>query len=68
MHRKIQEYALCTIEMTENHAIRICISIFYFFAYQNKIFEQDFIQRDKNEKKHASQINRILNNMTSHVN
>ena len=50
MHRKMQEYAFCTIKMIENLLIRIRISIFYFFKYQNQIFDENFIQRNENEK------------------
>ena len=35
--------------------------------YQNGIFDENFIQWDENGKKHASQINRILNTMAAHV-
>ena len=51
MHLKMQKYALCTLKMTENHSIRIRTSIFYFFEYQNKIFDKDFIQWDEKKKK-----------------
>ena len=68
IHRKTQKYALRTMKMIENNSIRIRISIFYFSEYRSEIFDENFIQRDKNEKKHTSQINRILNIMTSYVN
>ena len=67
MYRDMQKYALRTMKMTENYSVCICISIFYFSEYQNETFDKNFIQWDENEKKHASQINRILNIMTSHV-
>ena len=68
MHRQMQKYALRTIKMIENHSIHIRISIIYFPEYQNKIFDENFIQWDKNEKKHVTQINRLLNITTLHVN
>ena len=68
MYRKMQKYALRTMKMTENHSIRIRTSIFYFSEYQNEIFVENFIQWNKNGKKHTSQINRILNTMASQVN
>ena len=68
MHRKMQKYALHTMKMTENHPIRICTPISYPSKYQSGIFDENFIQWDKNGKKHASQINRILNTMAPHVN
>ena len=61
MHRKMQKYALRTMKVTKNYSIRSRTSIFYSSKYQNEIF-------DENEKKHASQINRILNIMISHIN
>ena len=67
MHRKMQKYALRTLKMPENHSIRIRTPIFYSSEYQTGIFDENFIQWDENGKKHASQINRILNTMTSHV-
>ena len=67
MHRKMQKYALRTIKMNENHSIRKRTSIFYFPEYQNGIFDENFSQWNENEKKHASQINRILNTITAHV-
>ena len=68
MHRKMQKFALRTLKMSENHSIRIRTSIFYFSEYQNETFDENFIQWDENEKRHASQINRILNIMTCYVN
>ena len=68
MHRKMQKYALCTMKMTENHPIRIRTPISYPPEYQNGIFDENFIQWDKNGRKHASQINQILNTMASQVN
>ena len=68
MHRKMQKYALRTMKMTENHPIRIRTPISYPPEYQNGIFDENFIQWDENGKKHASQINRILNTMAPHVN
>ena len=68
IHRKMQKYALRIIKRTKDHSIRLRTSIFYFSKYQNEIFDENFIQWDKNEKNHASQINRILNTIKSHVN
>ena len=56
------------IKMTENHSIHIRIPIVCFSEYQSEIFDENFIQWDENEKKHAIQINCILNIMTPHVN
>ena len=67
IHRKMQKYALRTLKMTENHSIRIRTPIFYFSEYQSGVFDENFIQWDENGKKHAFQIDRILNIMTSHV-
>ena len=44
IHRKMQKYALRTMKMIENHAIRIRISIFYPSEYQSEIFDENFIQ------------------------
>ena len=68
MHRKMQKYALRTMKMIENYSIRIRILIFYLSEYQNRVFDEHFIQWDKNGKKHVCQINRILNVMASHIN
>ena len=68
MHQKMQKYAFRTMKMIENDLIRIRISISYFSKYQSEIFDENFIQWNENEKKHASQINQILNIMTSYVN
>ena len=64
----MQKYALRTMKMTENHSICLRISIFYSSEYQNKIPDENFIQWDENKKTHTSQINRILNTITLHVN
>ena len=63
----MQKYALRTMKITANHSIRLRTPIFYPPRYQNGIFDENFIQWNENEKKHASQINRILNIMTLHV-
>ena len=64
IHRKMQKYVLRIMKMTENHSIRIFTSIFYFSENQNKLFDENFIQGDENEKKYTS----YLNTMISHVN
>ena len=64
----MQKYALRTMRMTENHPIRLRTPISYPPEYQSGIFDENFIQWDENGKKHASQINRILNTMAPHIN
>ena len=44
VYRKMQKYALRTIKMTENHSVHMCTSMFYSSKYQNKIFDENFIQ------------------------
>ena len=68
MHRKMQKYALRTLKIDEKSFNSNSNLNILFFEYQNEIFDEDFIQWNKDEKKHTSQINRILNIMTSHVN
>ena len=43
MHRKMQKYALRTMRITENHSIRLFISISYLSKYQSEIFDENFI-------------------------
>ena len=53
VHWKMQRYALRTMKMTENYSICINTLIFDLLKYLKRIFDENFIQWNENEKKHV---------------